>query len=1457
MRLEVSDLNQVQQTGGVDIALYRVNDPLRFLAAQSDLHRIQLLNNALQPSVADLLGQSWNLWASRTRRLLRHLFSTPARQTAVLHQAAFASKNLMQTPPAPQSHLLAPLPGYTRIALFRYPLQFAQPIHAPAGVQLQGSSSNFLPESEGNVYVPLGHLRPGLYIVEASVGTDRATTALFISNTIAVNKISSQQQLLWTVDRQEGRPVAATHNVWTDGSGLLASGDSDTRGLLQLNHSAPERSYVYGTDPQGGVYISENFYYDSEIYNTKLFATTDRPLYHPGDTVYFRVWARTFSSARLSQRLMPGKMTLEVFDPNGLPVAHQQLSLSQEGGTSSFTLPSQSVAGGYEMRMHWDSALYGASFRVGDYQKPHFSMDLHLDKPHLKTLDPVNGVLNLHYPDGRPVAYAHLQLLLRSQKTTMVQGDLQYMGQFPLKLQASELTTDAQGQAPLHLPAAVDPSRYLLTVLATDAAAFRVKGSYEILIERAASVWHLQADQKFSAPGDRITFTFQTPDPLASPPVHWSLLRLEDQHRLTGTLSSAEQSSQRFSIAFSQAGSYTLSLSDAQDNLVAACSHWVSGEGLQVAPGTIEVVMDHETYHPGDTANALLSFSEPVSHALLTLEQDQVEHTALLGETGDWLEAHRLNDRQWSLRIPVRSEFSPNITLSIAYVRQNQFVFQNQGLRISQPSIHLKIVSNQHSYRPHDLVHLDIYTDIQQKPVAATLSLAIVDEIIYALQPELAPNIQSFFYHLRHSNVRTSASFTFTGYDVSRQLQGHSPDASQSHQRIFKVLERPRRDDIDTLYWNGDLHTGTDGHLHLDLPMPDALGHWRITARAMSAEGIVGQHTAWIDSSQPLYLKWSSPHWFRQGDQPQATLAVFNDSQATQTLQLQAKGGLNTLQTLSLSPGVSYVPVSLVSLQNRPVDFYLWSQGKLQDSLRVPLRKQPAFWESLTQQWLTLSAQTQSITLPSDAQHIQMTLATGPLSLFARLMDQLIQQPTGSVVRTASQMIPLGMAYKVAQATTPTQADQIAHQLYDNHLRLSHMAGPQGQFGWWGPWMPVDPFITGWAYYADWLSMQAVGSPLPDGAIAPLQDLYSQTAPQLPAWQRALMVDWMRQMHLPVTTLTQGLLQTTPPLTSVIPCTPTHWYSLLDSTPTDSMPELMGWVMTGFLAQQQHIHPTLPQQKQISTARFWLDQCQDPRAKALLIYTQLNTPSQAAALLPLIRGEYPSMDQALLLAWLASSSALLASPQSTPQPLAPWQWVQAQSGERLFLWPQTQTPPQQIALTQRPARPLTAILRYHTRTALPSADLGLHFIRRLYQLHLQKDGSFLKTAVPAPARLMTGALYLDELQVNRSAAPLKHVLAVLALPPGGTLETGTWGVRLRDAGSATAADLEAAQGQACPGGYTIPMDSVSGHKIYRHLLRFGEKGRFQLPPAYLYDVYRPNQRQYENPEAALNALVVQ
>ena len=122
----------------------------------------------------------------------------------------------------------------------------------------------------------------------------------------------------------------------------------------------------------------------------------------------------------------------------------------------------------------------------------------------------------------------------------------------------------------------------------------------------------------------------------ASRPSRWEILRLEDRQQKQGEIPA---SGETVKLDFAEAGSYTVSLRDAKGNLLAATSHWVSGEGMKAVPGSVEIVFDKEKYVTGETAHALITFPSPVDNALLTLERDRVEATALLGRSGggNWL----------------------------------------------------------------------------------------------------------------------------------------------------------------------------------------------------------------------------------------------------------------------------------------------------------------------------------------------------------------------------------------------------------------------------------------------------------------------------------------------------------------------------------------------------------------------------------------------------------------------------------------------------------------------------------------------------------------------------------------------------------------------------------------------------------------------------------------------------
>ncbi|EHR7867886.1 alpha-2-macroglobulin family protein [Escherichia coli] len=854
---------QMEEYGGVDVRLYRIPDPMAFLRQQKNLHRIVVQPQYLGDGLNNTLTWLWDNWYGKSRRVMQRTFSSQSRQNVTQALPELHLGNAIIKPSRyVQNNQFSPLKKYPLVEQFRYPLWQAKPVEPQQGVKLEGASSNFISPQPGNIYIPLGQQEPGLYLVEAMVGGYRATTVVFVSDTVALSKVSGNELLVWTAGKKQGEAKPGSEILWTDGLGVMTRGVTDDSGTLQLQHISPERSYILGKDAEGGVFVSENFFYESEIYNTRLYIFTDRPLYRAGDRVNVKVMGREFHDPLHSSPIVSAPAKLSVLDANGSLLQTVDVTLdARNGGQGSFRLPENAVAGGYELRLAYRNQVYSSSFRVANYIKPHFEIGLALDKKEFKTGEAVSGKLQLLYPDGEPVKNARVQLSLRAQQLSMVGNDLRYAGRFPVSLEGSETVSDASGHVALNLPAADKPSRYLLTVSASDGAAYRVTTTKEILIERGLAHYSLSTAAQYSNSGESVVFRYAALESSKQVPVTYEWLRLEDRTSHSGELPSGGKS---FTVNFAKPGNYNLTLRDKDGLILAGLSHAVSGKGSTAHTGTVDIVADKTLYQPGETAKMLITFPEPIDEALLTLERDRVEQQSLLSHPANWLTLQRLNDTQYEARVPVSNSFAPNITFSVLYTRNGQYSFQNAGIKVAVPQLDIRVKTNKTHYQPGELVNVELTSSLKGKPVSAQLTVGVVDEMIYALQPEIAPNIGKFFYPLGRNNVRTSSSLSFISYDQALSSEPVAPGATNRSERRVKMLERPRREEVDTAAWMPSLTTDKQGKAYFTFLMPDSLTRWRITARGMNGDWQASQAIG--VTQQPEYWQHMLDSYAEQAD---------------------------------------------------------------------------------------------------------------------------------------------------------------------------------------------------------------------------------------------------------------------------------------------------------------------------------------------------------------------------------------------------------------------------------------------------------------------------------------------------------------------------------------------------------------------------------------------------------------
>src|SRR5262249_47644434 len=143
----------------------------------------------------------------------------------------------------------------------------------------------------------------------------------------------------------------------------------------------------------------------------------------------------------------------------------------------------------------------------------------------------------------------------------------------------------------------------------------------------------------------------------------------------------------------------------------------------------------------------------------------------------------------------------------------------------AERSLTIAIKPDRDVYRPGDKATVDLQvTDGYGRPTQAEVSLGVVDEAIYGISEELAPDIFKFFHGQRPNRVTTVYSF------AERMLGGADKDSRSRVRQNFK----------DTAFWAPALRTDPSGRARVTFDWPDNLTTWRFTARAVTGATAVG-----------------------------------------------------------------------------------------------------------------------------------------------------------------------------------------------------------------------------------------------------------------------------------------------------------------------------------------------------------------------------------------------------------------------------------------------------------------------------------------------------------------------------------------------------------------------------------------------------------------------------------------
>ncbi len=995
----------------------------------------------------------------------------------------------------------------------------------------QQAIPNSAQESWSVLTLELPKLQPGSYWVRAvensqqGSGSADALSAsywLMVTDLGLVQKQSSERVVLQAINLVTLEPVPQTQIQLYSADRineppLTAITDATGLALIEMpsdQDRSPQWVVFAEAEDQGFQALSSNYFY-SYSQNVRFYTYTDRPLYRPGQTVYYRSIIRRSNPEGAPLPLSEGTpVQVQVFDPDGDLLTEARLSTNRFSTVhGSFELPELADLGSYglELVLPDDDRGY-TSIQVEEYRKPEFQVTVTPQRDWIQQGDSVEVAVEAEYLFGGPVAGAEVHYLIyrssdwgfryevlpRSPEELYFASDLDrdlgYYGGYGDVIAEGDAVTDEGGVARFDLEQVLKdfdwdqdsyygsaPAQQLrIEAQVTDISRRSVTEDGRLRVTNGSFALFVESDRYVVQPGETVTYQLRSYDYDQKPiSIQQGKLRLEawdwqrDQWRKVRTIldvpfqTTAGAGETQIQIPDDlPPGNYQIRAEtrDEDRNRIEDQAYlWVASSGssaLRWAGGPsagITVIPDRQVYQIGDTAQIVITLPLPDAHALLTVE----------GSTLYDAEVKQIDGQVAVLELPITERFQPNVFYAVTVVGPDRQVYEGEApIRVSPLDrfLNVEISSDQATYQPGETAQIRLQTrDAAGDPISAEVSLGVVDEAIYGLRADRAPDIRRFFYNRRYNQVRTSYSFP-------QQYPGGAN----------KLANQIRQDFRDTAAWFPDVVTDQNGIADLEVTLPDNLTTWRLTARATTVDTQVGSAQSSIQVSKDLLVRLATPRFFLTGDRLMLTAVVQNQTAEPQQVQvrletpstLQPEGSL--IQSITLpSQTATRVewPTRVVAAGDTTVRIFAQA-NQLQDAMQVQIPIKP-FGQDYRlgyQGRLTASgSETAQIELKVPEQVIpgslewSLDLASNPAGDLLGALDYLVGYPYGCTEQTLSRFLPtLAVAEAVETLDLPLQAETLntlPNLVAAGLKRLSQAQNSDGGWGWW-QWDQSNPYLT-------------------------------------------------------------------------------------------------------------------------------------------------------------------------------------------------------------------------------------------------------------------------------------------------------------------------------------------------------------------------------------------------------------
>ena len=823
-------------------------------------------------------------------------------------------------------------------------------------------------------------LPPGIYFVEvaqpivndadpnaASQIVDSAVNANFTSQALVIisnlnltlKKSDSATSLVWLTDLRTGQPVGGVPVTFYSQGEAVDTGETAADGTLQAEiRPAPEMAWapllamagqpgeedfaLVSSEWSNGIAIWDfNIPGGWSLDALQSYFYTDRPIYRPGQTVYWKGIVRALVDDQYQLPPSDLLVALSLRDPMGNVILEEEMTLNENGTLNGkVELSEEALTGGYYLEVRLplgpDRFAYaGTSFVIASYRAPEFEVALTPEKPEYQQGETVRVTLQANYFSGGPLANAPVTWRLISDPYTFVweKGPENryfsftpfdpnqdtydpYSSNFYMGLIREGVgTTGPDGSFTIELPADLADSpqsqNWAFDVTTQSPTNQYVSARTTVPIHKAdfyigTSPREYVAQVNQPSTLDIVTVTPQG-DPYPNAEVElvvfeyeWNSVYSRGQDGIyrwetsilrspvfTETVQTGDDGTGVFEWTPTVGGQYQIAAqgSDENGDMTSSMSFvWVSAQNPdefvawpRANNDRIELVADKRLYEPGDTARILIP--SPFTGPVQALVT--IERAGIVSA-----EVITLEGNSETLELPITEEHIPNIFVSVIIAKGVDETNPTPALRLGYVQINVDTGAK-------ELV-LDVQASSERTEPGSTVVYTMT---VTGLDGEVVPDTEVSVALVDRSVLALAFQQEQQLIDVFYYQRPLGVLTSAlltiNRDRMSAQLSEGakggggggdgmgidvRTEFPDVAFWRAELTSDANGVITFSVDLPDNLTTWRLVAHAVTNDTKVGNTTFDVIATKDLQVRPLLPRFFTAGDKATIGATVINAS---------------------------------------------------------------------------------------------------------------------------------------------------------------------------------------------------------------------------------------------------------------------------------------------------------------------------------------------------------------------------------------------------------------------------------------------------------------------------------------------------------------------------------------------------------------------------------------------------